>query len=164
MVFDLNGVHRLVVRYCHCHANVVPHDIQLLRGDWLPATVFRPSTSFTFALLDFFYNLQDQNKCNSYDFYHAVMHCVNNAGLDPEIVSHILSYFRMTLMLLQFRYNEICISFRIWSHLMLLKRGGAGHECGGVNSMADGSLAVLCPACPHPNKNTVLLPHRPMYA
>jgi len=63
----------------------------------------------------------------------------------------------------QFRYNEICVVFRLWSHLKLLKRGGAGHQCDGVDSMKDGSLAILCPACPQPGKNTVTRRNRPMY-
>lgn len=87
MVFDLNGVHRIVIQYCHCPSNATPHEVQLFREDWFPATVFRPSTSFTFELLDFFHKLQDQNKCNSYDFYHTIMQCADNAGLEPQVVS-----------------------------------------------------------------------------
>lgn len=30
--------------------------------------------------------------------------------------------------------------------------------------MPDGSLAVLCPACPHPGKNIVEHRERPVYA
>ena len=67
-------------------------------------------------------------------------------------------------MPLQFRYNEICVVFRFWSHLKLLKRGGAGHTCGGVDSMPDGGLALLCPACPQPGKNIEEFPDRPVYA
>ena len=91
MVFDLNGVHRIVLQYCHCPSNPAPHEIQLLRARWFPATVFRPSTSFSFQLLDFFHKLQDQNKCNSYDFYHTIMQRTDNAGIEPEIVSSGLS-------------------------------------------------------------------------
>lgn len=87
MVFDLNGVHRIVIQFCHCSPDPVSHDIQLLRSRWFPATVYRPSTSFSFQLLDFFHKLQDQNKCNSYDFYHTIMQRTDNAELDPEIVS-----------------------------------------------------------------------------
>lgn len=86
-VFDLNGVHRIVVRFCHCSSSSASHQIQLLQARWFPATVFRPSTSFSFNLLDFFHKLQDQNKCNSYDFYHTIMQRSNNAKLEPEIVS-----------------------------------------------------------------------------
>jgi len=89
MVFDLNGVHRIVVRYCHCAASAdgVSRRVQLLRARWFPATVVRPSTAFTFQLLDFFHKLQDHNKCNPYDFYHTIIQRTDNAGLDQEIVS-----------------------------------------------------------------------------
>lgn len=42
---------------------------------------------------------------------------------------------------------------REWSHLKLLKRAGRGHSISGRNGTSLGELAVLCPACPHPNKN-----------
>ena len=93
MVFDLNGVHRVIVRYCHCAASGdgFSHRIQLLRARWFPATVVRPSTAFTFQLLDFFHKLQDHNKCNPYDFYHTIIQRTDNAGLNPEIVSSLVA-------------------------------------------------------------------------
>ena len=89
MVFDLGGVHRLVVRYCNCGslgASVAKYR-QLLRARWFPATIDRPSTVFTFSLLDFFHTLQDRNKCNPYDFYHTIIQQTDAAGLDEEVVS-----------------------------------------------------------------------------
>lgn len=41
----------------------------------------------------------------------------------------------------------------MWVHLHILKRGGAAHHHGGVESLPDGSMAVECPACPHPGRN-----------
>ena len=165
MVFDLNGVHRIVIRYCHCPADPTSHQMQLVDERWFPATAFRPSTSFTFRFLDFFQKLQDQSKCTSYDFYHMIIHCTDNAGLEPDIVSltRIVSA-RYETHASQFRYNEICVVTRLWCNLKLLKWGGAGHRCGGVEAVQDGDLAVLCPVCPHPGKNTVIQPGRPVYA
>ena len=94
MVIDLNGVHHIVVKYCHCIASAdggahgVSRCTQLLREHWFPATIARLSTAFTFELLDFFHKLQDQNKCNPYDFYHTIIQHSDNAGLDQEIVSN----------------------------------------------------------------------------
>lgn len=96
LVFDLNGAHRLVIRYCRCPSNSVSHRRQLLRARWFPASVNRPSTSFTFTLLDFFHKLQDQNKCNTYDFYHTIMQRTDNAGVHPEIVSSQTLHPRQT--------------------------------------------------------------------
>ena len=42
---------------------------------------------------------------------------------------------------------------REWRHLRLLKRGGRAHDATGTEGTAPGELAVLCPACPHPNIN-----------
>ena len=42
---------------------------------------------------------------------------------------------------------------RKWRHLKDMKRGGAGHTTTPVKDLGDGSLAVECPACPHPGRN-----------
>jgi len=89
MVFDLSGVHRLVVRYCGCNIHL-PKDIQLIRACWFPATIERPSTAFTFDLLDFFHKLQDHSKCNPYDFFNTIVRRTDAAALNPEIVSFYL--------------------------------------------------------------------------
>lgn len=41
----------------------------------------------------------------------------------------------------------------MWVHLHILKRGGAAHHPGGVETLPDGSMAVECPACPQPGRN-----------
>jgi len=53
----------------------------------------------------------------------------------------------------QYRYNEISLVYRAWVHMHIVKRGGGAHTHGGVASLADGSMAVECPACPHPGRN-----------
>ena len=53
MVFDLSGVHRLVVRYCGCEA-ALSKAVQLFDVHWFPATIDRPAMAFTFNFLDFF--------------------------------------------------------------------------------------------------------------
>lgn len=89
MVFDLSGVHRLVIRYCGCGDSVSKYT-QLLRARLFPATTERPSTAFSFNLLDFFHKLQSQNKCNLYDFYHTIIQRADAAGLDSEIVGPLV--------------------------------------------------------------------------
>jgi hypothetical protein len=42
---------------------------------------------------------------------------------------------------------------RQWRHLKMLKRSGRGHDPSGIAATKRGELAVLCPACPQPNKN-----------
>lgn len=56
-------------------------------------------------------------------------------------------------MIGQYRYNEISLVYRLWIHFQLLKRGGGVHHRDGIGSLANGSMAVECPACPHPGRN-----------
>lgn len=42
---------------------------------------------------------------------------------------------------------------RGWRHLKMLKRAGRGHDPTGVNGTREGECAVVCPACPQPEKN-----------
>lgn len=44
-------------------------------------------------------------------------------------------------------------SVRQWRHLKDIKRGGAGHTLSPVSELSNGSLAIECPACPHPGRN-----------
>ena len=165
MVFNLSGVHRLVVRYCGCDGTIPKHT-QLLRTCWFPVTLDRPATAFAFDILDFFHKLQNQNKCNPYDFYHAIIQRSDAAGLNPEIVRPLFIYFVCSSpvnLSLQHRYNETTLVLRLWSHLQLLKRGGAVHHSPAANSLSNGSMAVHCPVCPQPGKNTTDFPDPELY-
>ena len=42
---------------------------------------------------------------------------------------------------------------RRYRHLKLLKRAGRGQDTSGVDGTKKGSLALECPACPHPGRN-----------
>ena len=54
VVVDISGVHQLQVGWCQCSV-ASDHHIQLLRSRLFPASVKRPSTAFTFAVLDYFH-------------------------------------------------------------------------------------------------------------
>ncbi|KAF9781860.1 hypothetical protein BJ322DRAFT_1010483, partial [Thelephora terrestris] len=141
-LFDLSGVHTIRVKFCLCEDNgeePAARRCQLLRARWFPATCIRPSTAFTFRLLDFLHKLQTQSKINLYDFYTSLVFVNNSAGQKPAV----------------YRYNEFSLVLRIWVHLRQLRRGGGVHVSGGFQALAPGSLSVECPACPHPGKNLV---------
>lgn len=78
------------VVYCICGdpgVEPVARRRQLLRARWFPATLARPSTAFTFRLLDFLHKLQTQSKVNLYDFYLSLVSVTNAAGRKPPVVS-----------------------------------------------------------------------------
>ncbi|KAL1937896.1 hypothetical protein VTO73DRAFT_12789 [Trametes versicolor] len=110
---------------------------QFLRADWFPATHTRPSTAFTIDVLKLFHELTLQAKTNTYDFYQSLLRVTDNSGTAKH----------------PHRYKQFCHTLRLWRHLRQLKRGGRGHDPAGASATAPGSLAVVCPACPHPEKN-----------
>ncbi|THH18698.1 hypothetical protein EUX98_g8912 [Antrodiella citrinella] len=44
-------------------------------------------------------------------------------------------------------------AIRLYRNLVLLKRGGRGHDTSDISATLEGSLAVICPACPYPGRN-----------
>jgi len=86
-VFHVTGVHTITITYCECDPNGVPPRVQLLRARWFPATWQRPSTAFTFRLLNLLHKLQSICKVNLYDFHSAIIAIFDNAGLDKPLVS-----------------------------------------------------------------------------
>ncbi|KAF8430922.1 hypothetical protein L210DRAFT_3508110 [Boletus edulis BED1] len=61
-IVDVTGVHFITVNYCHCPGSLPVHQ-QLLRGRLFPATLQRPSTAFTFHVLDDF--IRDNLECGT---------------------------------------------------------------------------------------------------
>ena len=88
-LFDISGIHKVRIRYCLCggtRGEPAARRCQLLRARWFPATYSRPSTAFTFRLLDFLHKLQTQSKVNLYDFYNSLSFVNNSAGQKPPVV------------------------------------------------------------------------------
>jgi hypothetical protein len=135
---------------------IIHHHIQLLCARWFPATFNRPKTVFTFDCLDTFYELTLQGKTTLYDFYHMVLHKLDNLELKKPVVGLSLKLFMRycwTNIVIQYRYPEFHRAIRIWRNLLMLKRAGRGQDPAGVDATASGELAVECPACPHPGRN-----------
>lgn len=89
-VFDISGIHTVRIMYCICGdpgVESVARCCQLLRARWFLATLIRPSTVFTFRLLDFLHKLQTQSKVNLYDFYLSLISVTDAAGRKPPVVS-----------------------------------------------------------------------------
>jgi hypothetical protein len=86
---DIPGTHRLVVvtstgafrhriRWCQCPGAADPH-IQLLRLQLFSATIKRPSTAFTFNVLDHFHIDAMEYKTAALNFYNKLRHLTSNA-------------------------------------------------------------------------------------
>ncbi|TDL13451.1 hypothetical protein BD410DRAFT_735374, partial [Rickenella mellea] len=101
------------------------------------ATVDRPKTAFTFAVLDRFIHLTTQSKINIYDFYMSLVHETDNTGT----------------LTLKYRYKELTRVIRQYGHLLMAKRSGRGHDPTGILGTKPGEFAVECPACPQPGRN-----------
>jgi hypothetical protein len=156
-LFDVTGVTSVCIYYCYCGepGKQLPPRVQLLRMRWFPATLKQPGTAFTFRLLDFLHKLQTRSKINLYDVYATLVSVHNASGLSPMIVSLFSMSTTRMLTPLQYRYNDLAFASRVWVDLRRVRRGGGAHIDGRFNALAPGSLALDCPACPHPGKNLI---------
>lgn len=94
-VADLNGFHKVDVQFCACYVpdtGVVELWRQLFRMQIYSATRDRPSTAFTFRLLDFYDELSSQGKANLYDYHKTLERVTDNSGTSDNWVSVMLLY------------------------------------------------------------------------
>lgn len=82
-VVDTLGVHHVKLVYCGCVGAPIRR-LQLLRLSWFPGSLDRPKTAFTFDVLNTFHLLNLQGKISLYDFYYAMEHKNDNAGLKRD--------------------------------------------------------------------------------
>ncbi|KAJ7303696.1 hypothetical protein DFH08DRAFT_721911, partial [Mycena albidolilacea] len=136
VLYDITGVHELVVDFCGCELKV-DWNIQALRASWWPATVRAPNTCATFAVLKLFQILNYLGKLSAYDFLRGLEMTTNHDGLDkpPD------------------RHKPFVHIVRQWRLVKQLKRGRRGHATEGWRATPQGSLALPCRACPHPGWN-----------
>ena len=156
VVVDINGVHHVDVQFCACTESPrwVENYRQLLRLRWYPASFQKPKTAFTFDMLNDYHKYALQAKLNLYDYYSTVMQKTDNSGREKAIVSYITPHsFPITDVQYQYRYHEMSQCVRQWRSIKQIKRGGGGHNPNGLTSITEGSLAIECPACPHPGRN-----------
>ncbi|KAF9508560.1 hypothetical protein BS47DRAFT_1373652 [Hydnum rufescens UP504] len=135
-IIHTNGIHTVDIQFCDCSESSDSYS-QLLCSGLFPATIHRPQTCATFQVLHHFHILTLQSKITPYNFYAALERKTNNTGISIP-VSKYRSFLRMV---------------REWKHLKLLKCAGHGNDPTGVTGTSPGGLAVVCPACPHPNIN-----------
>ncbi|KAJ6457468.1 hypothetical protein DFH09DRAFT_1063427 [Mycena vulgaris] len=136
VVVDMHAIHEVAVDFCNC-STAQPHDIQLLRARWYPATGKSPRTAATFCVLRWYHLMALESKCSGSEFYNSIARETDNTGTEP----------------VRDRYDEFLRMAREWRHLQMLKRAGRGHDPYGVVATRAGECALLCPACPQPGMN-----------
>ncbi|KAI0054692.1 hypothetical protein BV25DRAFT_1873293 [Artomyces pyxidatus] len=137
-VIHTNGFHSVAINFCDCgRAGSSRRIVQLLRARWWPATVNRPQTVTTFAVLKLFHALTLQGKVNAYDFYMGLVRLTDGLGTRPP----------------KYRYKEFIRSMRCFRHIRAAKRAGRGHDPEGIEATGPGEFVVECPLCPHPGRN-----------
>src|SRR5882672_3791023 len=86
-----------------CLPRIFPHHIQLFRHGLFSASVIRPKTAFTFAVLDHFYMDAMECKTARLSFFQKLRRFTNNAALASVLVglhhpslwsAHLLDHFR----------------------------------------------------------------------
>ncbi|KAJ7230743.1 hypothetical protein GGX14DRAFT_554223 [Mycena pura] len=137
VVLHTNGIHNVVVDFCGCSKyRHIPWWTQLLRAGWYPSTTSLPQTCAMLECLDTFQALSLQSHTSAYDYYAILEYKTDGTGVKPPS-----------------RYQVFLRMSRQWRHLLMLKRGGRGHDQYGANGTGPGELAIRCPACPRPGVN-----------
>lgn len=84
IVGDVTGFHEVDVQFCDCfHSDGTYLYVwqQLLQLGWFPASHERPTTAFTFRLLNFLHQLNLQAKTSLYDFHRMLWRITDNSQL-----------------------------------------------------------------------------------
>jgi hypothetical protein len=150
IVVDLLGVHQRRVAWCYCPEAPDKH-IQLLRARLFPASIKRPSTVFTFNVLDYFHIDAVECKTAALTFF-SKMRRLTNYNLPGAVpVSNFGNFLLYRLRLWQDRYRELMRVSRMWRNLISLKRAGVSYDTN--PELKPGSFAIFCPSCPQPGVN-----------
>ncbi|KAI6120107.1 hypothetical protein EDD16DRAFT_1425103, partial [Pisolithus croceorrhizus] len=136
-VIDVTGVHFMLLRPCQC-VNAASYHKQLLCAKLYPSTFEKPSTVFTFLVLDDF--LRDNVECRTSGMnYYSKLHWVTSSVF-PHLVP---------CKLIRQLIGIIYVAWQ-WCLLKLLK--WSGYQ-GNLNDSMKGDLALFCVACPQPGIN-----------
>ncbi|KAI6014687.1 hypothetical protein EDC04DRAFT_2870627 [Pisolithus marmoratus] len=135
-IVHTEGIFSHEVSVCNCPGSN-PNDwhLDLLRQRLFPASISKPKTAFTFAVLDHFLIDALECKTSAMSFYQKLKRFTNNAF--PERVPD--------------RYRELMRVSQLWRDLKHRKWFGFGHDM--EQDPGDGGLALFCPDCPQPDVN-----------
>lgn len=99
VIIDTLGVHQLRVSWCRCNTAAEPH-IQLLKNHLFPASIKRPSTAFTFSLLDYFHIDSVECKTSASSFFSKLRRLTNSSSPHSVPVCPLVFY------MLYFTYSQ----------------------------------------------------------
>lgn len=85
-VVDVSGVRQLYFEWCQCDG-APEAGVQLLRSQLFPASVSKPSTAFTFRVLDYFRIDSVECKTSALSFFSKLRRLTNNSSPDSVPVS-----------------------------------------------------------------------------
>ena len=150
VIVDTSGVHQLHIGWCRFKTAAEPH-IQLLRNWFFPASVKRPSTTFTFSLLDYFYIDSVERKTSASSFFSKLCRLTNNYSPHSVPVCFRTSPALSKLTNLQDRYKELMCVSHSWRDIAVRIQAGYGHNTGEL--VTPGSfLPYLPPAWYQPSQ------------
>ncbi|KIJ30133.1 hypothetical protein M422DRAFT_134696, partial [Sphaerobolus stellatus SS14] len=130
-VMDTNGLHNVRLTWCRCYG-FSQLGRELLRLQWVLATLVRPGTAFTFRVLKHFQMLSHVARTTPWDFCNAIQRITDN--IQPDLLPDIYRSF-----------NRIQ---HIWRVARAYKRGGVTSV-----SRYEMQLGMQCVSCSWPGKN-----------
>ncbi|KIJ47588.1 hypothetical protein M422DRAFT_145094, partial [Sphaerobolus stellatus SS14] len=132
-VMDINGLHNVRLSRCWClgYFNLAT---VLFHREWIPATLIRPGTAFTFRVMKQFQMMSHVARTTPWDFCTAIQQITDN--IEPDILPDIYRSF-----------NRIQ---RHWRVARAYKRGGITSIS---HNWMEHKLGLPCVSCPWPNKN-----------
>jgi hypothetical protein len=71
VIVDVSGVHQLIISWCCCQG-APDHGVQLFQHSLFPASTSRPSTAFTFAVLEYFHVDAVECKTSASNFFNKL--------------------------------------------------------------------------------------------
>jgi hypothetical protein len=159
VIVDNTGVHPVHLDYCGCGQGGL-HTVQLLCAQLWATTTTRPRTAATFSVLRRYHLLSFESKCAALEFYQSLARETDNLHYKKDKVGFFFVFFFFCLLQMkpilthsQDRYREFVRMTQQWRDVRMLKRGGRGHELNGIANTKPGECALLCPACPQPERN-----------
>ncbi|KDQ06493.1 hypothetical protein BOTBODRAFT_90682, partial [Botryobasidium botryosum FD-172 SS1] len=136
-VAHVNGFHAVRIGFCRC-LNAPSHATQLLRMRMFPGTLSKPRTAYTISLLVTFHTLTRESNLNTYDYAKALARFTDQYS--PYDIKTRYDNFRIVVRF----WRDLQMKLRSGQHVGLLAELPPVHQ---------GSIALLCPACPQPDAN-----------